>query len=184
MPVISTISLQLISTPGHSTDLSCNLVSSHAASLLFMVFGLATLMDVDFAPDDPKAMEYYLLSRLCLRFVSPIHDTTLWAVQALVCPLMLPSPTIFSSLWLEIYQVKFLTLYDKPPTYKLSHTAWIITGFAVKLGHSVSRCGLHPGLLTNINSSRLDYVSSAGYQDCLICNEYFDRREKLSLAAR
>lgn len=44
---------------------------------------------------------------------------------------------------LQIYQVTFLELHDTAPTYKLSHTAWVVTGFAVKLGHSVSGHGAY-----------------------------------------
>lgn len=77
-----TVCLLLI---GHSPSLDDpSLVSTHAAALLFIIFGLATLFDPEAVPYSPTAKEYFLLSRLALRFSSPILDTTLWAVQTMV----------------------------------------------------------------------------------------------------
>ncbi|GJF00201.1 fungal-specific transcription factor domain-containing protein [Phanerochaete sordida] len=101
-----------------------NVVSSHAAAVLYMVFALASLFDPDLPQYSTIATEYFLLSRLALRCASPVHDTTLWAIQAL------------------IYQVQFSELWsDGTPTpHFVSHNAWVLEGFVAKLAHSI---GLH-----------------------------------------
>ncbi|CAL1694716.1 unnamed protein product [Somion occarium] len=106
----------------------CNdLLSTHAVSLLFMVFALASLFDQSLPPYSTEAQEYYLLARAALRFAPPIQDTTLWSIQALV------------------YMALFMEYCDCRPDHSTSHKAWIHTGFAVKLGHGI---GLH------VNSAR------------------------------
>ena len=65
---------------------ACHLASTHAISLLFSVFSLATLFDLDQSPHSVEAQEYHLLSRLCLRFAPPLNDITLAAIQSIVCP--------------------------------------------------------------------------------------------------
>ncbi|GBE77611.1 hypothetical protein SCP_0104910 [Sparassis crispa] len=110
-------------TPPSDTCFSC----SHATSLLFAIFALATLFDLDAPPYAIEAHEYYLLARLCLRFAPPIRDTTLTAVQSLV------------------YMAQYLELSDCEPAHTGSQKAWLLVGLAVKLGYSV---GLH------VNSSR------------------------------
>ncbi|KAI0706170.1 hypothetical protein BC835DRAFT_1312763 [Cytidiella melzeri] len=103
-------------------NLSSQTVSSHAASLLFIIFALATALDPKSEPYAFPGLEYYLLARLCLRFDSPVYETTLWSIQSL------------------IYQTLFLQLYDKEPAHTASHKAWILNGYTIKLGHSI---GLH-----------------------------------------
>lgn len=53
-------------------------------SLLFMIFSLATLFDLNMPPYCVEAQEYYLLSRICLRWAPPTYDTTLAAIQTMV----------------------------------------------------------------------------------------------------
>lgn len=69
----------------YSSD-ACHLASTHALALLFTVFALAMLFDLDQSPYAVEAQEYYLLSRLCLRFAPPINDITLMAIQSMVGP--------------------------------------------------------------------------------------------------
>ena len=63
----------------------CNIGSTHLLALMWMIYALATLFDVDTPPYAIEAHEYYLLSRLSLRFAPPQHDTTLTSIQTLVC---------------------------------------------------------------------------------------------------
>ncbi|KAI0095188.1 hypothetical protein BDY19DRAFT_1039110 [Irpex rosettiformis] len=113
--------LSVIYRSPHSGNPLCQ-TSSHAAALLFIIFALATAMDPKSEPYTLQALEYYLLSRLCLRFDSPVYETTLWGIQT--C----------------IYETIFLQLYDKEPAHTASHKAWILNGFSIKLGVSI---GLH-----------------------------------------
>ncbi|KAH9837369.1 fungal-specific transcription factor domain-containing protein [Rhodofomes roseus] len=113
-------------------DSACNIASTHAFSVLYMVFALATLFDPNVAPYSVEAHEYYVLSRICLRCAPPIHDTTLHAIQSL------------------LYQAQYLEMSDCEPAHTGSHKAWLTIGLAMKLGHGI---GLH------VNSTRwkLDY---------------------------
>ena len=62
---------------------------------MWMVYALATLLDVNKAPYAVEAHEYYLLSRLALRYAPPAHDTTLIAIQTMVsCHLLKFSPDV------------------------------------------------------------------------------------------
>ncbi|KAJ3547759.1 hypothetical protein NM688_g5369 [Phlebia brevispora] len=130
--ILSVIYRSFPYNPGNE---ECCLVSSHAASLLFMVFALASLFDPEQPSNSDAAREYFLLARLCLRFASPQQDTTLWAIQSL------------------IYMVQFMEMSDREPAHSHSHAAWILMGFACKLGHSI---GLH------VNSSRWQLGEEAG----------------------
>ncbi len=38
--------------------------------------------------------------------------------------------------------VHFMDMSDREPAHSVSHHAWIVIGFAVKLGHSVSSTNL------------------------------------------
>ncbi|KZT08809.1 uncharacterized protein LAESUDRAFT_648494 [Laetiporus sulphureus 93-53] len=96
----------------------CSLSSTHATSLLFMVFALTTLFDPSMPPYSIEAHEYYLLARLSLRCGPPIHDTTLFAIQSM------------------IYMAQYLELSDCEPAHTGSHKAWLQIGLAVKLGYS------------------------------------------------
>ena len=72
---------------------SCNIAATHQLALMWMVYALATLLDVNKAPYAVEAHEYYLLSRLALRYAPPAHDTTLIAIQTMVsCYLLKVSP--------------------------------------------------------------------------------------------
>ncbi len=53
-------------------------------SLLWIIYALATLYDPNTPPYAVEAQEYYLLSRVALRFAPPAHDTTLTAIQTMV----------------------------------------------------------------------------------------------------
>lgn len=60
-------------------------VSSHRLSFLFMVFALGTLMDIHRPLCSIEAEEYHTLARACL-CVEPVYDnSTLQAVQTMVC---------------------------------------------------------------------------------------------------
>ncbi|KAK7695142.1 hypothetical protein QCA50_002332 [Cerrena zonata] len=104
-----------------------DLLSTHAVSLLFMVFALASLFDMEQDPYCVEAQEYYLLARAALRFAPPVQDTTLWSIQSLV------------------YMALFMEFCDYRPDHSSSHGAWCHVGLAVKLGHGI---GLH------VNSAR------------------------------
>lgn len=56
---------------------------------MWMIFSLATLMDVTKPPYAVEAHEFYLLSRLSFRYAPPAHDTTLTAIQTMVRPFSL-----------------------------------------------------------------------------------------------
>ena len=71
------------SAQGKSTE--CNIGTTHLLALMWMIYALATLFDVNTPPYAVEAHEYYLLSRLSLRYAPPAHDTTLNAIQTLVC---------------------------------------------------------------------------------------------------
>ncbi|KAI0962090.1 hypothetical protein AcV7_001011 [Taiwanofungus camphoratus] len=103
-------------------EAGCDLARAHAMSLLFMVFALATLFDPKLPSYSVEAHEYYLLARLCLRCAPPLQDTTLTSVQCV------------------IYMAQYLEMSDCEPAHSASHKAWLLIGFAVKLGHSI---GLH-----------------------------------------
>ena len=103
-----------------------------------MVFALAALFDPDAHPNSAEAREYFLLARLCLRFASPQQDTTLWAIQSIVRFLHLLASRLRAHPPSQIYMVQFMELSDREPAHTISHGAWILIGFAVKLGHSVS----------------------------------------------
>ncbi|KAI0789552.1 fungal-specific transcription factor domain-containing protein [Abortiporus biennis] len=114
------------SVPHGATDDS-HMISSHAFSLLFIIFSLASLMDPDLGPYSKEAIDYYMFSRVAMRFAPPVQDTTLWAIQAL------------------IYMAMFSELIDQRPSHPASHKSWINSGAAVKFGLSI---GLH------VNSAR------------------------------
>ncbi|KAI0756451.1 hypothetical protein C8Q80DRAFT_1128643 [Daedaleopsis nitida] len=100
----------------------CNIAATHQLALMWIVYALATLMDPKSPPFSVEAHEYYLLSRLCLRYAPPAHDTTLTATQTM------------------IYMAQYLEMSDCEPAHTQSHKAWMQIGHAVKLGHSI---GLH-----------------------------------------
>ncbi|EKM61712.1 uncharacterized protein PHACADRAFT_204880 [Phanerochaete carnosa HHB-10118-sp] len=127
-----------------------SVVSNHAAAVLYIVFALATLFDPDMPPYPALATEYFLLSRLALRCASPVQDTTLWAIQAL------------------LYQVQFQELWSDSsitPHY-VSHYAWMLAGFVVKLSHSI---GLH------VKSSRWQLDEDAGTRRAAVFWQVFVR---------
>ncbi|KAI0778886.1 hypothetical protein BD413DRAFT_512633 [Trametes elegans] len=70
-------------------------------------------------PHNGEKCNYYLLSRIALRFAPPAHDTTLTAIQTM------------------IYMTQYLEMSDCEPAHTGSHKAWMQIGQAVKLGHSV-----------------------------------------------
>ncbi|KAI1790935.1 fungal-specific transcription factor domain-containing protein [Ganoderma leucocontextum] len=115
----------------------CNLGSTHLLALMWMIYALATLFDVNTPPYAVEAHEYYLLSRLSLRYAPPAHDTTLTAIQTL------------------IYMSQYLEMSDCEPAHTQSHKAWMTMGHAVKMGHSI---GLH------MSSSRWRLCDSAALQ--------------------
>ncbi|EIW63909.1 uncharacterized protein TRAVEDRAFT_157688 [Trametes versicolor FP-101664 SS1] len=113
----------IISVIYHSPkDESCNVATLHLMSLLWIIYALATLYDPNTPPYAVEAQEYYLLSRVALRFAPPAHDTTLTAIQTM------------------IYMTQYLEMSDCEPAHTGSHKAWMQIGQAVKLGHSI---GLH-----------------------------------------
>jgi hypothetical protein len=56
----------------------------HALSLLCVVFATAALLDPARHPYSIEAQEYYYLGRAALNLASPVRETTLAAIQALV----------------------------------------------------------------------------------------------------
>ncbi|PIL31283.1 transcription factor [Ganoderma sinense ZZ0214-1] len=97
----------------------CNIGSTHLLALMWMIYALSTLFDVNTPPYAIEAHEYYLLSRLSLRFAPPAHDTTLTSIQTM------------------IYMSQYLEMSDCEPAHTQSHKAWMTMGHAVKMGHSV-----------------------------------------------
>lgn len=67
-----------------------------------MVFSLASLLDPEQPPCSSQAKEYMLLSRLALRCGSPVEDTTLWAIQALVRTLNRPCKLVSNRIYADI----------------------------------------------------------------------------------
>ncbi|KAJ7178795.1 hypothetical protein C8R43DRAFT_1118155 [Mycena crocata] len=61
-----------------------NLRNRHALSLLFVVFATAATLDANRHPHSIEAQEYYYLSRAALGLASPVRETTLSAIQALI----------------------------------------------------------------------------------------------------
>ncbi|RPD64668.1 hypothetical protein L226DRAFT_565357 [Lentinus tigrinus ALCF2SS1-7] len=120
----------------HRDPSNCNIATTHQFALMWMVYALATLLDVNKAPYAVEAHEYYLLSRLALRYAPPAHDTTLTAIQTM------------------IYMTQYLEMSDCEPAHTQSHKAWMTVGHAVKLGHSI---GLH----MNSHRWRLDEAAAA-----------------------
>ncbi|TFK85568.1 hypothetical protein K466DRAFT_587982 [Polyporus arcularius HHB13444] len=114
----------------------CNIAATHQLALMWMVYALATLLDVNQSPYAVEAHEYYLLSRMALRYAPPAHDTTLTAIQTM------------------IYMTQYLEMSDCEPAHTQSHKAWMTIGHAVKLGHSI---GLH----MNSHRWRLDETATA-----------------------
>ncbi|KAI0714759.1 hypothetical protein C8Q76DRAFT_618064 [Earliella scabrosa] len=98
----------------------CHVGSTHQLALMWMIYCLATLMDVNTPPYAVEAHEYYLLARLALRYAPPAHDTTVTSIQTM------------------IYMAQYLELSDCEPAHTQSHKAWMQIGHAVKLGHSVN----------------------------------------------
>lgn len=71
--------------PNNRPATSLRKVSSHRLSVLFMVFALGTLMDTRRPPCSIEAEEYHTLARACL-CVEPVYDnSSLQAVQSMVC---------------------------------------------------------------------------------------------------
>lgn len=107
-----------------------------------MVFALGSLFDADQPANSVESREYYLLARLCLRFASPQQNTTLWAIQSLVSLSPAVRTQMCQSLshtaFKQIYMVQFMEMSDGEPAHSISHAAWILIGYACKLGHSVS----------------------------------------------
>ncbi|KAI0713141.1 fungal-specific transcription factor domain-containing protein [Cerioporus squamosus] len=114
----------------------CNIAATHQLALMWMVYALATLFDTNQAPYAVEAHEYYLLSRMSLRYAPPAHDTTLTAIQTM------------------IYMTQYLEMSDCEPAHTQSHKAWMTIGHTVKLGHSI---GLH----MNSHRWRLDEAATA-----------------------
>ncbi|KAJ7511773.1 fungal-specific transcription factor domain-containing protein [Mycena galericulata] len=97
-----------------------SLRNHHALSLLFVVFATAALLDPNRHPYSMESQEYYYLSRAALGLASPVRETTLAAVQAL------------------IHMAQYLDLSDSEGM--ASNAAWIYIGTAVRLAHGI---GLH-----------------------------------------
>ncbi|KAH9897656.1 hypothetical protein C8Q73DRAFT_787911 [Cubamyces lactineus] len=107
----------------HPTDAGyCYVTKKHGVSLLFMIFALATLFDLDMPPYAAEAHEYYLIARLALRWAPPAYDTTLASIQSM------------------IYMAMYLEMSDCEPAHSGSHKAWMQIRQAVSLGESI---GLH-----------------------------------------
>ncbi|KAJ6601099.1 fungal-specific transcription factor domain-containing protein [Mycena vulgaris] len=92
----------------------------HALSLLFVVFATAAILDPGRHPYSIEAQEYYYLSRAALALASPVRETTLAAIQAL------------------IHMAQYLDLSDWEGAE--SNAAWTYIGTAVRLAHGI---GLH-----------------------------------------
>ena len=74
--------------PDERPPASLRHVSSHRLSVLFMVFALGTLMDIHRPLCSIEAEEYHTLARACL-CVEPVYDnSSLQAVQSMVCPIL------------------------------------------------------------------------------------------------
>ncbi|KAI0756452.1 hypothetical protein C8Q80DRAFT_1223696 [Daedaleopsis nitida] len=103
-------------------DEYCHVTRKHALSLLFMIFALATLFNLNMPPYAAEAQEYYLLARIALRWAPPTYDTTLAAIQSI------------------LYMGTYLEMADCEPAHTGSHKSWITVRTAVGLGFSI---GLH-----------------------------------------
>ncbi|KAJ7207535.1 fungal-specific transcription factor domain-containing protein, partial [Mycena pura] len=93
----------------------------HSLALLFAVFATATLLDQRRHPYCTEAQEYYYLARAALGLASPVRETTLAAIQAL------------------LHMAQYVDLSDWEGGSG-SSTAWLYAGTAVRLAYGV---GLH-----------------------------------------
>ncbi|CDO73376.1 hypothetical protein BN946_scf185013.g10 [Trametes cinnabarina] len=82
----------------------------------------ATLFDLNMPPYAAEAHEYYLISRIALRWAPPTYDTTLASIQTL------------------IYMSIYLEMSDVEPAHTGSHKAWMLIRQATAMGLSI---GLH-----------------------------------------
>ncbi|KAH9932119.1 uncharacterized protein BXZ73DRAFT_90044 [Epithele typhae] len=97
----------------------CHVSRKHAMALLFMIFALATLFDLNMPPYCSEAHEYLLFARICLRWAPPAYDTTLPAIQTL------------------LYMAQYLEMSDCEAAHTGSHKAWMENRRAVSMGLSV-----------------------------------------------
>lgn len=106
----------------------------HSLALLFIVFATAAILDQGKQPYSIEAQEYYYLSRAALGLASPVRETTLAAIQALVRS---TSPLRLRLLMCaQIHMAQYLDLNDWEGTG--SNAAWMYVGTAVRLAHGVS----------------------------------------------
>ncbi|KAJ7083350.1 fungal-specific transcription factor domain-containing protein [Mycena belliarum] len=127
--------------------------SHHALSLLFVVFATAVLLDPKRQPYSVEAQEYYFLSRAALSLASPVRETTLAAIQAL------------------IHLAQYLDMSDWEGTG--SDVRWIYIGTATRLAHGI---GLH------LNSCRWSLGDSASERRSRLFWQLFQADSDLSFS--
>ncbi|KAI0080188.1 hypothetical protein K474DRAFT_1590474 [Panus rudis PR-1116 ss-1] len=90
-------------------------IDSHRLAVLYLVFALGTLLDLDLPPLSTEASEYYQLGRAALSLESILESQSIPAIQALVL----------------MSHYMFLAFIEGP--------RWALMGLAVKLAQSVYR---------------------------------------------
>jgi hypothetical protein len=96
----------------------------HPLALLFITFALASLFDPTKEPMNVEAREWFYLARTSLQLASPVRETTLTAIQAM------------------IHMAQFLDLVDSGVSG--DNEAWMYIGHAVRLGYSIGLRTYHP----------------------------------------
>ncbi|KAJ7053870.1 fungal-specific transcription factor domain-containing protein [Mycena amicta] len=99
----------------------------HSLSLMFSVFAIAALLDPQKPAYSVEAQEFFYLARASLALSSPVRETTLAAVQAL------------------LHMAQYVDLSDWEGDTASTNAAWLYLGTAVRLSFGL---GLH------LNSSR------------------------------
>lgn len=106
-------------------------MTSHRLAILFMVFALGALLDLDRSPNSPESMHYYHLSRAALSQESVLEEPSVAAAQALVSNLSINPRHINQRLW-QLLMTHFMFLAE------MGSPRWVVMGIVVKLAISVS----------------------------------------------
>ena len=95
-PISNNNFLETIYRPvyGRDSGIYGKALDPHSLALLFMVFALGALMDLDLPAHSPQAMQFYHLGRAALAIKSVFDEQSIPGIQALVniSPLRSPLP--------------------------------------------------------------------------------------------
>jgi hypothetical protein len=108
-------------------------LSAHNLAVLFLVFALGSLLNLDAPPHSPQAMQFYQLGRASLALESVLEEHSIAGIQALVSAAYLftfMSKLLILCVKLLMCHFMFLSEMGSP--------RWVLMGIVVKLAHSVS----------------------------------------------